>query len=324
MSSCNFNVNFIGVDKYQANTLTAQLENNIVSFLDNGLLQIGAFGNVHESVNNIYGNNMSEFRPIENSDYTNYSVWQTARKNWVYETVTGTYTPISFSGVTVAGSFYPGPTGNSTLGYTINYNEGALMFDKEVNRTHTVTASYTYKLFDVEVASRSPLWKSLQENSFDHANFSNKYYATGDFNIPSEHRVQLPTIIVETVNRSNNEPFRLGDHSLISDQKVLLHVIAENRADRDKINDIMNRQSTRTIKLYDINKLVESGTYPLNFDGSLNPSGLEYEEILSNSDYHLMDCRFKNITVSDMQFYGIDLYGSTIELTNELILNQNS
>ena len=130
--------------------------------------------------------------------------------------------------------------------------------------------------------------------------------------------------MVESVNRSKNNPWRLGDHSLISDQKVLLHVIAENKSDRDKINDILNRQSTRSICLYDLNKLVESGTYPLNFNGSVNVSGLQYDEILANSDYKWLDCRFKNITVSDMQFYGSDLYGSTIEITNELILLQNS
>ena len=63
---------------------------------------------------------------------------------------------------------------------------------------------------------------------------------------------------------------------------------------------------------------------PLNFDGSVNPSGLQYDELLANSNYKLLECRFKDITVSDMQFMGTDLYGSTIEITNELILLQNS
>lgn len=321
--------NFIGINQYSSNTLTTQLEQNIVSFLDNGLLKIGAFGNVYESISNIYGANMSELRPFENDNYTDYTLWQSARKNWVYENITGIeYSPISISGITVSGvagsSFYPTPTGNSTLGYAINYKEGSVLFDREIPRMSKVTASYSYKLFDVQVANQSPIWKSLQQKSFDPANFNNNYFfSSGDFAIPSEHRIQLPTIVVESVNRSKNIPWRLGDHSLISDQKILLHVIAENKADRDKINDILNRQTTRTIDLYDLNKLVESGTYPLNFDGSLNPSGLEYDEILTNNDYKLMTCRFKNITVSDMQFYGIDLYGSTIEITNELILLQN-
>jgi hypothetical protein len=322
-------MSFIGIDKYSANTITAQLENNIVSFLDNGLLKIGAFVNVQESAQNLYGHNMSELRPFENDNYTDYTLWQSARKNWVYENITGVnYSPISFSGITVSGvsgsSFYPGPTGNNTLGYTINYEEGSVIFDTEVSRSSKVTASYSYKLFDVQVANKSPLWKTLQQKSIDPSNFSNNYFTSGNFAIPSEHRTQLPAIIVESVNRSKNTPWRLGDHSIVSDQKILLHVIAENKADRDKINDILNRQSTRTIQLYDLNKLIESGTYPLNFDGTINPSGLEYDEILANNDYKWMTGRFKNITVSDMQFYGIDLYGSTIEITNELIFLQNS
>jgi len=323
-------MSFIGIDKYSANTITSQLENNMVSFLDDGLLKIGAFGNVFSSVSNIYGSDMSELRPLENDSYSDYTLWQSPRKNWVYENISGVdYSPISVSGITVSGvvgspMFYPGPTGNSTLGYTINYEEGSVLFNREVNRAAKVSASYSYKLFDVQVASKSPIWKTLQDNSFDPVNFSNKYYASGDFNIPSEHRTQLPTIIVESVNRSKNLPWRLGDYSLVSEQKMLLHVISENRADRDKINDILNRQTTRVIDLYDLNKLIESGTYPLNFDGSVNNSGLEYDQILANPDYRWMKCRFKNITVSDMQFYGIDLYGSTIEITNELILYQNT
>jgi hypothetical protein len=322
-------MSFIGIDKYSANTLTSQLENNIVSFLDDGLLKIGAFVNVYESVSNVYGSDMSQLRPVENDSYTDYTLWQSPRKNWVYENISGVeYEPVIFSGITVSGTsgsaFYPAPTGNSTLGYTINYKEGSILFDRAVARTSKVSASYSYKLFDVEVANKSPIWKSLQHKSFEAENFTNSYFSSGDFAIPSEHRTQLPTIIVESVNRSKNMPWRLGDHSLLSEQKVLLHVISENKIDRDKINDILNRQSTRTIDLYDTNKLIESGTYPLNFDGSLNSSGLEYDEILANFDYKLMTCRFKNITVSEMKFYGIDLYGSTIEVTNELILLQNS
>lgn len=322
-------MSFIGINKYSAHTITTQLENNIVSFLDDGLLKIGAFGNVVESTQNLYGSDMSVLRPVENDGYTDYTVWQSPRKNWVYESVSGVnYSPITFSGITVSGvsgsAFYPAPTGNATLGYTINYKEGSVIFDNAINRRSKVTASYSYKLFDIEVANKSPIWKSIQKKSFDPANFNNNYFASGDFTTPSEHRTQLPTIVVESVNRSKNMPWRLGDHSLLSEQKVLLHVIAENKIDRDKINDILNRQSTRTINLYDINKLVESGTYPLNFDGSVNPSGLEYDEILANSDYKWLTCRFKNITISDMIFYDIELYGSTIEITNELILLQNS
>lgn len=321
-------MSFIGIDKYSANTITAQLENNIVSFLDDGLLKIGAFVNVYSSVPNLYGYNMSELRPFENENYTDYTLWQSPRKNWVYENITGVaYSPITFSGITVSGvagsSFYPAPTGNTTLGYTINYEEGSVLFDREIPRTSKVTTSYSYKLFDVQVANKSPIWKSLQTKTFEPSNFINNYFTSGDFSVPSEHRTQLPTIIVESINRSKNIPWRLGDHSLISEQKILLHVIAENKADRDKINDILNRQSTRTIDLYDLNKLIESGTYPLNFDGTINPSGLQYDEILGNNDYKWMTCRFKNITVAEMQFYGIDLYGSTIEITNELIFLQN-
>lgn len=317
-------MSFIGVDKYSANTLTSQLEQNMISFLDDGLLKIGAFGNVHESVSNLYGNNMSELKPVNDPHTNDGQLWQSARKNWVYENISGVdYSPVVFSGVTVNSVFYPGPTGNSSLGYSVNYKQGGITFDQSLATSSTVTASYSYKLFDIEIANNSNVWKKIQQESFSDTDFNNTY-TSGEFAIPSEHRTQLPAIVIESVNRSNNEPWRLGDLSLLSKQKVLLHVFAENKQDRDKINDIMNRQTSRNIDLYDINTVVSSGIYPLNFDGSVNSNRLEYDEILANSHYKLMTNRFYDITVSEMQFYGLNLYGSTIEVTNELILSPNS
>ena len=320
-------MSFIGIDKYNVHSLTTQLEHNIVSFIDDGLLKIGAFGNVDSTFSNLYGSDMHVLRPSKDDHNTNYSLWHTPRENWVYEDVSGSYSPIAFSGVTVSGaggsSFYPAPTGNSTLGYSVNYKQGTIQFDQAVSRSSTVTASYSYKLFNVEVANTSRIWQSIQTNSFKAPNFNNNYYASGDYNIPPEHRTQLPAIIVESVNRTRNQPFRLGDTSLLSNQTVLVHVLSESKSDCDKINDILNRQQGRYISLYDLNKLVESGTYPLNFDGSVNTGILQYDEILANNDYVLMSSRFSNITVSEMKFYGLEMYGSTIQIDNELILNKD-
>jgi hypothetical protein len=316
-------MSFIGIDKYNVHTLTTQLEQNIVSFIDDGLLKIGAFGNVDSTFSNIYGSNMHVLRPSSDVHNTDNTLWHTPRENWVYENVSGDYSPIAFSGVTVDGSFYPAPTGNSTLGYTVNYKQGTVQFDSAVSASSTVTASYSYKLFNVEVANRSRIWQTIQTESFKNSDFNNGSYASGDYNIPPEHRTQLPAIIVESVSRTRNQPFRLGDTSLLSTQTMLVHTIAENKADCDKINDILNRQQGRYIDLYDVNKLIESGTYPLNFDGSVNTGMLEYDQILANTDYVLMSSRFNRINISEMKFYGINLYGSTVQIDNELILNTN-
>lgn len=316
-------MSFVGIDKYNTHTLTTQLEQNIVSFIDDGLLKIGAFGNVDSTFSNIYGSNMHVLRPSSDVHNTDYTLWHTPRENWVYEEITGNYTPIAFSGVTVNGSFYPAPTGNQTLGYTVNYKEGTISFDSAISPNSTVTASYSYKLFNVEVANKSRIWKTIQTNSFKAPDFNNSNFASGDYNVPPEHRTQLPAIIVESVNRSINKPFRLGDNSLLSIQSILVHTISEHKPDCDKINDILNRQQGRYIDLYDLNKLVESGTYPLNFDGSVNTGMLQYDEILDNRDYIFISSRFNRVTVSEMKFYGIDLYGSTVQIDNELILNKD-
>lgn len=314
-------MSFIGVDKYNVHSLTAQLEQNIVSFIDDGLLKIGAFGNVDSTYSNIYGSNMHVLRPSSDDHNPSNTLWHTPRENWVYENISGDYSPIAFSGLTVDGTFYPSPTGNSELGYSVDYRQGTVLFDSAVSPSSTVTASYSYKLFNVEVANRSRIWQMIQTDSFKTKEFNTGSYASGDYSVPPEHRIQLPTIIVESINRSRNQPFRLGDTSLLSTQSVLVHTISETKADCDKINDILNRQQGRYISLYNLNTIIDSGVYPLNFDGSVNTGMLEYDQILSNDDYILMSSRFSRITVSEMKFYGINLYGSTVQIDNELILN---
>lgn len=316
-------MSFIGVNKYSVHTLTTHLEQNIVSFIDDGLLKIGAFGNVDSTFSNIYGSNMHVLRPSSDDHNTANTLWHTPRENWVYENVSGDYSPIAFSGVTVNDTFYPAPTGNGDLGYTVNYREGTILFDSPISAASTVTASYSYKLFNVEAANRSRIWQLIQTDSFKTEQFNTGGYASGDYTIPPEHRIQLPTIIVESVNRSRNQPFRLGDTSLLSTQSVLVHTISESKADCDKINDILNRQQGRYIDLYDLNKVVDSGVYPLNFDGSVNTGMLEYDQLLANNDYVLMSSRFSRITVAEMKFYGINLHGSTVQIDNELILNRD-
>jgi hypothetical protein len=177
---------------------------------------------------------------------------------------------------------------------------------------------YSYRSVQVYKAEEFPYWKEIQYKSLENkTGFS--LTDKGDFSIGSEHRVQLPAVIIETIASSKSEPFRLGDKSLIITQDILLHVLADNRNDKNNIVDTIRLQEDRVIWLYNTNTVVRSGVYPLNYDGSKNITGQNYNIIIDNDNYKWLTNRIKDINISEINFTNIRMYGSIIRLSNEII-----
>lgn len=316
----SYDPTFMGVDSIGSTLIINELENNYKSFLDWGFLNLGAFTNVNIPTTNISSFNLHILKPTVDKHRTNNTVWQSARKDWVYESgvsFSGT-SPINISGIYVNGTLYPAPTGNSTIGYKINYPEGKVIFNSPVSASSTVQAEYSYRNIQIYKMEEFPYWKEIQYRSLENKtglSLSDK----GDFAINSENRVQLPAIVIETVARSDSKPFRLGDKSLIIEQDILLHVLADNPKDKNNIIDIIRLQEDRIIWLYNTNKVVKSGVYALNYNGTKNLTGQNYSGIMNNDNFRWLKCRITDVNISDINFVNIRMYGSVIRVSNEII-----
>ncbi len=313
---------FMGVSSIGETMLLNELENNYKSFLDWGFLNIGGFTNVNIPTQNISSFDLHILKPTTDPNQNNRTVWQSARKDWVYESGInyGGSSPINISGINVNSVFYPGPTGNTTLGYTINYPEGKVIFNKSVPASSVVQLQYSYKNVQIYKMEEFPYWKQIQYNSLENKaglSLTDK----GDFAISSEHRVQLPAIVIEPIARSNSRPFQLGDKSLIIEQDLLLHVLSDQPKDKNNIIDILRLQEDRTIWLYNTNQIIRSGVYPLNFNGSKNINGQNYNIIVNNDSYRWLRCRMTDVNISDINFTNIRMYGSIIRVSNEIIFD---
>jgi len=311
---------FMGVDNMGSTLILNELENNYKSFLNWGFLNIGAFTNVRIPTQNISSFDLHILKPTTDSNQTSRTVWQAARKDWVYESGISfnSVSPINISGVVVNSTFYPAPTGNASLGYTINYPEGKVIFNKAIAASSVVKLEYSYRNVQIYRMEEFPYWKQIQYNSLENKtglSLSDK----GDFSITSEHRVQLPAVVIEPIARSDNKPFRLGDKSLIIEQDLLFHVLSDQPRDKNNIVDIFRLQEDRTIWLYDTNEVIKSGVYPLNFNGSKNINGQNYNLIVNNESYKWLRCRMTDVTISDMSFTNIRMYGSIVRVSNEII-----
>jgi hypothetical protein len=312
---------FLSTNSLGEKTLITNLENNMKLFLDWGFLNIGGFTNVNRPTTNLHNFNLHVLRPTKDQTRSPFTTWQSPRKDWVYESGVcfENNSPVQFSGVYVNNSFYPAPTGNANLGYKVDYPNGQIVFNTTVPGNSTVEASYSYRSVQVYKSHEYPQWKELQfDTDLNKANQFGKY-DKGDFALSAEHRAQLPLVIIETDSRSRSRPFRLGDRSLIIEQDILCHIISDNKVERDSITDILRLQEDRHIWLFDTNKVIKDKVYQLNLDGSLNASGINYNDLVKNPRYRWKISRISKVDISNITFYHMNLFGSTVRITHEII-----
>jgi len=312
-----------GVSRIGDNNLINQLEDNFKAYLDYGLLNIGNFINVNIPTSGLHGGTYHQLRPTDTPGYKAGQVWQGPKKDWVWET--GVYYddgnnqnyPSNISGIYMNSNFVPGPTGEGSNGYHINYPLGQVIFDKPISRQSRIELNYSYRWCQVYKSSTDPYWKEIQELTYDfHPQITSR--DKGDYNLSANHRIQLPCIIIEPIARSYNEPWQLGSHTFNVHQDFMLHVFTENGSDKNKIVDIIRLQQEQTVSLYDTNKVTKSGVYPLNHDGSINENGLEYPEL--TREYFWNKTYLKDINILEMESRNKNLYWCTLRLTSETIV----
>lgn len=318
---------FHGVSKLGDSLLLDELEENMKAYLDWGFLNIGGYVNVNVPTTGLYGGTFHDLRTVETPGYKIGQVWQGAKKDWVWQS--GFYyndgyldnnTANTISGVTIGNNFIAGPTGVAATGYHINYPLGQVIFDKPIPKTSKVQVNHAYRWCQVYKSSTDPHWKELQELTYQPAS-STKPINQGDYSTSANHRVQMPAIIIEPIARSYSKGFQLGARDFMVEQDILLHVFTENGSDKNKITDIIRLQKEATINMYDIGKVVNSGVYPLDYKGSINPDGSPYH-ILSSGDnpYYWNSFFVKDINIMDMESRNKSIYWCTIRLTTETLI----
>jgi hypothetical protein len=347
------NTGFSGVKNIGEHLLMSQIENNIKSFLDWGFLNIGGFINVTRPQNNIYGVNPTQLKPTEDPNFRTGQVWQTMRKDWVWEqdvyftnckylsvepspspSLCPTYVedydpcpselietifPILITGIYINNTFYPIDT-IGQYSYKVDYINSRIIFDNAVSTSLNIEMEYSYRWVQVYNYDNAKWWQQLQyvtDANAKHFDQINK----GDFSILSNNRVQLPAIIIETISRGLSEPWQLGDKSLIVKQELMLHIVAENMADRNKIIDILRLQQDRFIKMYDTNLVIKNRVQPFNIDGTLNERRLQYDKLINCSSYNWLQCRMIDIYAADVESFSPFFSEANLRLTMELIFS---
>lgn len=344
MSFTYGNEKFSGVSSIGEKLMLAQIENNIKSFLEWGFLNIGGFINVERLQTNIYNNPLSKLKPTEDPNYANGRVWQTIRKDWVWEdninyqkciAPSGEYSvancpsgylqnsqPILIDGLYINNSFYPLNTSGS-LSYNVDYINSRIIFNSGIPINSNVEMEYSYRWVQVYSYDNAKWWQQLQyktDDNLSHFNQINK----GDFSILSNNRIQLPAIIIESIARGLSKPFQLGDKSLVMKQEIMLHIVAENMNDRNNLIDILRLQQDKFIRMYDTNLVIKNNVQPFNIDGSLNNNRLTYGDLVFNNNYIWLNARLTDIFASEVESFSPFLSEANVKLTVEIISEINN
>lgn len=302
---------FHNVNSISQRYSVATLEENLKCFLDWSFLQIGGFINVDSATTDMQGNNFNILKPSD----SNPKIWQTARKDWVYETgiTFNSSSPTAVTGIYIGSDFIPGPNGSGNNTYYINYPLGNIVFDNNISANSNVRLNYSYRYIQTYKSSDCVWWKELQKRTYLLANHINN---ESDYKIESLHRMQMPSIMIEIVPNTKLKPYSLGTTKNYIYQDVFFHIFTENINQRNTISEILLYQKEKQFRLFDSKNAVSDNKYTLDYKGSLNSSGYNYEQLVNN--YPSLWCNIFDSSTIEFNTFSSSLFGSIVRWTIEI------
>ncbi len=313
---CGYTTEFKNVNNIADDFLLNILESNFKYYLDWSFLNIGAWFDVVINQSGIHGTNLhSNLLYTEDNYHTNGTVWQSIRKDWVWESgiIYNSGSPLPISGIYVNNNYIP-YSGNT---YSIDYPNGRIILDTKISKNSNVKLNYSYRYIQTYRASDSPWFDILQFGSYETDNLDIKKADNGDWSIAGNARVQMPCIVIEAVPRSRSKPYELGSTNFLIEQDLVFHVLAENKNDRNKLIDIIRLQQDNTIMLFDTNAISQDDNFPLNYIGDLNTNPIMYPDMVGQ--YSWRKCLIKNVNVFEIDTPHPNLYRGMVRVTTEII-----
>ena len=331
--ACNDYLTFKGVSNYSDTQFLTEIENNLKYYFDWAFLSIGAWTDVNiptSSVSpftDIYGGSQHILRGVNDDAYTDGQVWQTFKKDLVWESGVdysdSNYNPknIATSGVVVNGVVA------NTGDYFINYPDGLVVFDTAISTSSEVKLEYSYRDVQIYVADNAEWWRELQFTAYraDKLHFTQDE-KSGDWSIGSHNRIQLPAIVIEAVPKGSSKGFELGQgSSMLFDQDVIFHVLADDRLLRNKIVSILMVQNDKTIWMFDSDGISNSGIFPLDYRGE-RINGTLYPDLVAPdpSGYRWAKSFLHNSVMSEVDAITPRLYEGTVRTTCQFLFNSSN
>lgn len=253
--------------------ISDQLEANIIAYFDWGFLQAEGFVNV------TFPQLGTNLRLVSDPDFNGGQVYESFRQGWIWESgVSVNEVPVAVSGVWVNSVFRP-----IGSGYHIDYPGGRVVFDTSLASGSSVMAEFSYRR--VKMATADAQWfQDLQFNSsvlnaVEYSQF--EQVASGAWNVLSQNRIQLPAIVVESVQRVRLTGLEIGSKARVQEQDILFHVLTETPFDRKQLHDIIIAQWDARLQLFDKNAVEDANAWPLDWGGTPVSGAMTYPQMVA-------------------------------------------
>lgn len=304
--NCNPQYQFQNISDFRTVDYITEFERNLKLFLDYSFLKIGAWVNVDTSDDKcIDMYTMTRYIPPTplSTAYKN-KIFVSKRQNWVWESgidFGGTYT-------IVPPSVYVDNVLASTGDYEIDYEGGRVIFDSAVSTTSEVTVDYSFREVQVYLFNDAFWWKQIENDVF-----SEGVEIEQNINrILGENRIQLPSIVIQTMPSIKTMPYALGSKARYFYHDVDFIIVARTNNMKNKLLSILSQQHDLFITLFNSDDITD---FPLNCSGkSDNP-------ILYNTlvDTYPWKCtKVTNIVSADIELPCKDIYMAKVRMTFEI------
>ncbi len=304
-------------------TLNNELQDNIIEFLDWGLMEKGNYFNVTKGELSPRSKDYSRLELSSSPHFSAGQAWDGFRSNWIWQSgVSASPAPIvgddavhpGVSGVYVDDVFRPA-SGVGAFAHTVDYFNGRVIFDTAIPTGSKVQVEYSYKYINVIYANNVPWLREIQYRTLDvPSSFSNS--DKGEFKVPAEMRIQLPAIAVEIVPRRTYKGYQLGGGQYVYTD-VLFHCIAEDAYTRNSLLDMISFQNDKKIRLFSSKSIATNDAFPIDYRGVPVPSALRYPDLVNT--YQDGHARFLDFTVQGMEMVNSNFSAGIARTTTESI-----
>lgn len=312
MSNPTFSIK--GVNAINEYTPSMNLERNITMYFDYSTVKISGFGNITYNASGSYGGNLSKLNSVNSYQYGTGRVWEGYRNNWVWENIESGFATnaVNISGIYTNGTY-------QTSGYVIDYKYGQVIFNSGIPTGTDIRCSYSSKSIWWDTAD-SKWFRELITETARKDVFDANGIGSGIRNVITNHRIQLPAVIVEVTSKTDfSKPgYQLGGGQWFR-PTVLFHIFAENADQKKYLTDLITNQNEGSFLGVDFNKVRASGDQPFDGFNILKNTAKTMPQLYNLYPWQVKPITFKNMTGIDVP-YVPDIYRALVRCDMELVL----
>lgn len=249
------------------------IEQNIITFLKYGMLEIGGFYNIYLSDNE---SNLSPVFFSHTGVASNYTIWNAIKHDLVWETgvlpsYNGAGAPLPISGLYYNSNFYPTGSQVAGTGYYVDYSRGRVIFENPLPSGSNVSMQYSVRAVQFYPID-GPEYKHFVLDWFKRTG--------GSGLLNTAEQAYLPAVFVQIPSYKTIKGVELGSRTKTSKVDLQFDVFATNGDEMKRITDVLYMLETKSFGLFDIN---HSGyVWPLNERGELRLNAQTWPNLVAN------------------------------------------